>query len=245
MNGREPTRADMFAGADDADPTIAPAIFPLTRVRPESVRDLETGVVLRRAAIVGSLDLFDMAFRDEIAPIGGQPVLGYTLRENVGHSRRRGLEADVLWRAAPRLTLLGNASLTDARIRSYTDTAGVTWRGVAPLLTPRLVANQGVRAELARWLSLDVDGRYTSRMMLTNTGDARLTVPASYLADAGVTLRVARQSLLVRVENLLDRAAFASGYAGPALDPADTTGLEPYYYVVAPRNVSVTMRFAF
>ncbi|HEX8847980.1 MAG TPA: TonB-dependent receptor [Gemmatimonadaceae bacterium] len=237
MNGREPTRADMFSGADDLDSATAAFLLPLTRVHPESVRDVETGLVLQRPTLRAQVNLFAMQFRDEIAPIGQLSTLGYTLRKNVARSSRRGLEGDMLWRAAPRVTLLANASITDARIRSYTDDAsGETFHDVTALLTPKLVTNQGVRAELARWLSLDVDGRYTSRMMMTNTNDARFTVPASFLADAGATFHVAGQSVLVRVENLLDRPAFASGY---------TEGDEPLYFVVAPRNLSVSTRFTF
>ncbi|HEX2779290.1 MAG TPA: TonB-dependent receptor [Gemmatimonadaceae bacterium] len=237
MNGREPTRADMFAGADDVDSVTAQSVFPLTRVHPESVRDLESGVVLRRPTLRAQLNLFAMSFRDEIAPIGGINAIGYTLRKNVARSRRQGVEGDVAWRATPRLTVLANASLTDARIRSYTDDAtGETFRDVTALLTPKLVTNHALRSELASWLSLDVDGRYTSRMMMTNTNDARFTVPASYLLDAGATVRIRKQSLLVRVENVLDRPAFASGY---------TDGTEPSYYVVAPLNLNLSLRLAF
>ncbi|NUS97204.1 MAG: TonB-dependent receptor [Gemmatimonadaceae bacterium] len=237
MNGREPTRADMFGGADDLDSATAAFVLPLTRVRPESVRDLETGLVLRRPTLHAQMNFFAMQFHDEIAPIGQLSTLGYTLRKNVARSSRRGVEGDVLWRAAPRLTLLANASLTDARIRSYTDDAtGETFHDVTALLTPKLVTNHGVRAEPTSWLSLDLDGRYTSRMMMTNTNDARFTVPAGWLADAGATFRVRGQSVRGRVENLLDRKAFASGY---------TDGTEPLYFVVAPRNIAVSTRFSF
>ncbi len=41
--GREPTRNDLFAGADDVTPDDAPTLLPLTRVRPEHVNDLEAG----------------------------------------------------------------------------------------------------------------------------------------------------------------------------------------------------------
>ncbi|NUQ20289.1 MAG: TonB-dependent receptor, partial [Gemmatimonadaceae bacterium] len=106
MNGREPTRADMFGGADDLDSATAVFVLPLTRVRPESVRDVETGLVLRRSTVHAQLNLFAMQFRNEIAPIGAINAIGTTLRKNVAHSSRRGAEGDVVWRAAPRLTLL-------------------------------------------------------------------------------------------------------------------------------------------
>ena len=236
-NGREPTRADMFGGADDIDAGTAPLLLPLTRVRPESVRDLEAGMTYRHATLSAEANVFLMRFRNEIAPIGEVNALGVTLRKNVGHSVRRGLESDMTWRATPHVTLLANASLTDARIREYhDDAADVTYHDVTALLTPRLVTNHGLRVDLGRHASLDVDGRYTSRMMLGNDNDARFIVPASHFLDAGATLRVRNQSLLVQLRNATNHRVYTSGYSD---------GVEPSYYLLAPRNVMVTAKLAF
>ena len=245
MNGREPTRADLFAGADDLDSVTARSVLPLTRVRAESVRDLETGLTWRSARVNAQANVFVMQFRDEIAPIGGINEIGYVLRKNVRRSARRGFEADVTWRVAPRLTVLGTASLTDARIREYHDDAtGQTYHDVRALMTPAFISGHGIRTELARWLSLDLDGRYTSRMMLTNTGDDRFAVPPSWYGDVGATLRAGRHSVLLQVRNVLDRRVYTGGYPGPAAN-GETDAMEPYYYTLAPRNLTVNARIAF
>jgi iron complex outermembrane receptor protein len=246
MNGREPTRSDMFAGADDLDSVTARSVLPLTRVRPESVRDLETGITWHTPAISLQANLFLMQFHDEIAAIGEINEIGYELRRNVDRSVRRGAEADLTWRVAPRLSVVATASLTDARIHEYRDEAtGEVFHDVTPLSTPKFVSGHGIRSELASWLSLDLDGRYTSRMMTTNTNDARFAVPASWYADAGATVRVARQSVLVQVRNLFDRRVYTGGYPGAAANSTDPAALEPYYYTLAPRNVTVSARLAF
>ena len=245
MNGREPTRADLFAGADDVDAVTAESVLPLTRVRAESVRDLEAGMSWRSDRVHAQANLFLMQFRDEIAPIGGINEIGYVLRKNVPRSVRRGMEADVTWRTAPRLTLVATASLTDARIREYLDDAtGETYRDVRALMTPTFVSGHGIRSDVTSWLSLDLDGRYTSRMMLTNTGDDRFAVPASWYADAGVTVRAGRHSVLVQLRNVLDRRVYTGGYPGPAAS-GEADAMEPYYYILAPRNLSVNARIAF
>ena len=237
MNGREPTRADMFGGADDIDGGTAPLVLPLTRVRVESVRDVEAGFAVRRPTLTAHANAFLMRFRDEIAPIGEVNALGVTLRKNVPHSVRRGVESDVTWRVLPNATLLGNASFTDARIRDYRDDAtNITYHDVVPLLTPRVVSNHGLRVDLGRRAALDVDGRYTSRMMLGNDNDARSVVPASYFVDAGATLHIAAQTLLVQLRNVTNALVFTSGYSD---------GIEPNYYLLAPRNVMVTAKFTF
>jgi hypothetical protein len=122
---------------------------------------------------------------------------------------------------------------------------GLIYHDVTALLTPTFVSWHGIRAELAMRVSLDVDGRYTSRMMLTNTNDPRFVVPASWYADAGATFRVARQSVLVQVRNLFDRRVYTGGYPGPAVGSSDPSAMEPYYYTLAPRNLSVTARVTF
>ncbi len=246
LNDREPTRADMFAGADDVDSVTARSVLPLTRVHPESVRDLETGVTWRGAAVSAQLNLFAMHFRDEIAPIGAINEIGYLQRKNVARSARRGAEGDLTWRIRPRLTGIATASLTDARIDEYQDDAsGQVFRDVTALLSPKFVSGHGLRADVATWVSLDVDGRYTSRMMLTNTNDPRFVVPDSWYADAGVTLRANRASVLVQLRNVFDRRVYTGGYPGPAADGTDPTALEPYYYTLAPRNLTVNARLAF
>lgn len=246
LNGREPTRADMFAGADDVDSVSSPSLLPLTRVHPESVRDLETGITYRRSALQVQANLFLMQFRDEIAPIGEINAIGYVLRRNVPRSMRRGAEADLRWQVLPRVEVLGTASLTDARIDEYRDDAtGAVFRNVTALLTPKFVSGQGLRTELASWLALDLDGRYTSRMMLTNTNDPRFVVPASWYADAGLTLRAGRHSVLFQVRNAFDRRVYTGGYPGAAVGSSDPAAQEPYYYTLAPRNVSVNARLTF
>lgn len=246
MNGREPTRSDMFAGADDLDSVTARSVLPLTRVHPETAYDLETGVTWHRSTVHAQANLFLMQFRNEIAPIGEINEIGYELRKNVDRSYRRGAEADVTWQALPAFAVVSTMSITDARIHDYRDDAsGLVYHDVAALMTPKFVSGHGVRAELAPWLSLDVDGRYTSRMMLTNTNDPRFVVPESWYADAGATIRISGQSVLVQVRNLFDRRVYTGGYPGAAAGSSDPNAMEPYYYTLAPRNVSVNARFSF
>ena len=242
MNGREPTRGDMFAGADDLDPST----LPLTRVSPETAFDLETGITWTRPGIRAQANLFLMQFHNEIAAIGAISQLGYDLRKNVDRSVRRGMEGDVTWQATPTLAVVGNVSVTDARINEYRDDASsLTYRDVTPLMTPKLVSNHGIRSELAPWLLLDVDGRYVSRMMMTNTNDARTVIPESWFADVGATLRFAGQSALIQVRNLFDRRVYTGGYPGALTGSPDPKAVEPYYFLLAPRNVSVNLRVEF
>jgi iron complex outermembrane receptor protein len=248
LNGREPTRSDMFAGADDVDSVTARSVLPLDRVRPETAYDVETGLTFHRSTVSAQANLFLMQFHNEIAAIGAISELGYELRKNVDRSARRGFEGDITWQVRPSLALVANASITDANIDAYLDeSTGMTFRNVTPLMTPKFVSNHGIRSELAPWLLLDADGRYVSRMMLTNTNDPRFVVPSAWYADAGATFRVAGQSLLLQVRNLFDQRVYTGGYPGaaPALPGGGDPGRESYYYLLAPRNVTLNARVAF
>ena len=108
MNGREPTRADLFAGADNVDSATARSVLPLTRVHPETAYDLETGVTWHRSSVRAQANLFLMQFRDEIAPIGAINEIGYLLRKNVSRSVRRGAEGDLTFHLSPRVTAVNH-----------------------------------------------------------------------------------------------------------------------------------------
>jgi hypothetical protein len=82
-------------------------------------------------------------------------------------------------------------------------------------------------------------------MMLTNTNDPRFVVPASWYGDAGVTLRARSASVLFQLRNVMNRRVYTGGYPGPAANGVDAPDMEPYYYTLAPRNLTVHARLAF
>lgn len=238
-NSREPARGDMFAGLDNLDSASAPFVGDLSRVKPESVRDLEAGVAYRSRRLSAAANLYSMDFRNEIAPIGALSELGAALRQNVASSYRRGVEADVTWYATDRLKLLGTASASRNRIREYVDSTGdapVKYTDVSPLLTPTF--QSFARAELAatRSLMVAVESRYQNEAFLRNNGDKRFVLPSYNNIDASASWRFGRGELVGRVNNLTDTKKYGSGY--------EYAG-EPNYYVLAPRNFFVTVKVEF
>jgi iron complex outermembrane receptor protein len=246
--GREPTRGDLFAGADDVTPDDAPALLPLTRVRPEHVNDLEVGTQIARGPLVLSLGLYDMRFRDEIARTGATTPLGYDIRANVGRSYRRGVEVDLQWLASSTFDLGLTAAVSHNRISSYRDEAtGTVYDNVEPILTPAFIGGHRATWHAASWLSVNADGRYQSRSFLAPTGDGRLTAPPFYVLDGGLTLLGSRASdsawwrngltVTITGRNLLDRRAYPTGDVS-----GDGT---PRYIILAPRSADVTVRVPF
>ena len=124
------------------------------------------------------------------------------------------------------------------RIADYTDDAsGESFHDVAPLLTPNVVTAQRLDWDAARVLSFWTEGRFTGQSQLDNTGNANLVLPSAYVWDAAVSWHMtARHSLEVRGSNLTNSKRYGSGYGG---------GDTPYYYVLPPRNVFVTLQLGF
>jgi iron complex outermembrane receptor protein len=232
-NGREPTRNDMFAGFDNLDTSNVAFVGPFDRVKPERVRDAELGLSFEAQRLTVSANLFDMRFRNEITPIGELSYIGLPLRKNVASSLRQGVELEGVYRL-PRLALTANAIVTRGQIDEYTDDAtGQTYRDVEPLLTPKFVSNQRMSAALFTGAWLHLDGRYVAKSFLANTGDARFILPSAYTADASLVFGFGAHSLLLQARNITDRLTYTSWY---------TDGTTSYYYVLARRNLMLTVR---
>ncbi len=235
--GREPTRSDMFAGNDDLDDAIAAELLPLTRVTPERLTDLEVGARWRRGTLAASVNGFAMQFRNEIAPIGQLTLNGSQLRANVARSSRIGVEGEVTWRVRPTLLVTSNAMLMRARIGEFTDAASAqTFRDIAPLLSPAIIANAQAVWRPREALELALTLRHVGESQLANDGNAALVTPAFTLADLGASFGVGKSTLRLQLQNLFDSVAYASGY---------TDGSNRYFFPVATRTLLATVVVGF
>lgn len=236
-SSREPTRSDLFAGADDLDASNASELLPLDQVRPEHVVDVEVGTRLERGDVSVGINFFAMRFRDEIAPIGALSITGSPLRRNVDRSTRSGIEVDGSWRLHPAWTLTANATAMRARIAEFTDEgSATTYRDVPPLLSPALLVNAAFAWQPARGPSLSAAARHVSRSHLANDGNAALTTPAYTIADLSAEQAVGRHAVRLQVQNAFAARAYASGY---------TDGSARYFFPVATRTVLATVVFRF
>lgn len=238
-NTREPARNDMFAGLDNLDASSAPFVGDLSRVKPETVHDVEAGASYRAHDLQLSANVYSMNFRNEIAPIGAISDLGAALRKNVDRSYRRGIEADASYRGISRLLLTANASVSENRIHEYVDSTGdtpVTYHDVSPLLTPTFQSFARGAFAATRNFELAVESRYQNRSYLTNTANASLVLPAYSDVSASVSWHVRRYELLARVNNLTDGKKYGSGYASDGVS---------YYFILPPRNFFITMKLDF
>lgn len=254
MTTREPTRNDMFLGADDP-----PVALDLHDVKPERVLDLEAGWSWRASNLELNANVYAMEFHNEIAATGEQSEIGLALRKNVDRSYRRGIEVEAGWQVAPEIRLRTGASLSRNRIREWTqfidvyDLEGnwtgstpITLRNVEPLLTPDVIVNQAIDYTPNGRFSAGATGRWVARSYLDNTNNDDFTTPSYFLLDAKASYAItpwARVSL--QVNNVLNaKRLYASGYSYQYYSGEELTGVL-YYYPQATRNATVLMDFAF
>lgn len=260
---REPTRIDYLS--DDR------ANFDVKQsdVKPETVYNLEIGNEIRTGKIKFNTNLFLMEFRNEIAATGALNYFGYSIRKNVPQSYRRGVELDWLWQINKVVALMNVSSLSINRIKSYTQdlaiydstgantytTQSVTTSEAIPVLTPAVTLNQGVRLTPFSWLSLEMIGKYVSKMYLDNTNNEALTTPAFFFADLRLALKLTNliktgdHTLSFQLNNFTNAKYYNSGTPNHFYTQNGTGVLAevayPSYYPAATRNFFVTLNMKF
>ena len=260
---REPARADMLNGEDDAS-----LPYDLHAVQPESLVDFEAGVELRRGHLVARADLYAMEFENEIALSGELTEIGLPARRNAGSSHRRGVELELAYAPSERLRLAANAALSRNRIDAWTqfydvydadgawiDSTSVVHQDVEPLLTPEAILNASFEWKPTPEISLLAAGRYLSAAQLDNTGNPDFRTPAFFTLDAQASWSLRRlvtkgePRIRVQATNLLnERRSWPSGYSYLYFvrdGSRDTLEGTSYYYPLATRSVFATLEVRF
>ncbi len=260
---REPVRNDLLEGQDDVSVPV-----DLHAVRPEEVRDAELGLEWSGPRHHLAVNLFDMRFRDEIAPTGEQSEIGYAIRRNIPESTRRGFELEATLRPSARWRLRTSALLARYEIAvwrqqldvydaegNYGGTSLREFRDTSPALSPETILRQSIEWQPTPALEVALAGRYVGRSHLDNTGQSRLTTPSytwlelAARADLGRWWSWGAPQLRLQVNNLLDRdGVWPSGYSYPFLTrgaAGDTLGGIPYYYPLAERHFVAGIEWRF
>lgn len=232
---REPTRNDMFAGYDNLDESNYAEVGDFSRVKPETVTDVELGIKFGESRINIDANLYLMYFKNEIAAIGQLSYIGLPLRKNVPSSYRKGIEFTAETKLSSKLTSITNANLSRNRITEYTtDYDSKTYTDVQPLLTPEVVINQGLEYKLSEKFSVDLNGKYISQSFLDNTNNTTFTTPESLVFNGGTTVVFGKIFTLNLVaNNITNQKYYMSGYV---------VGDEAHYFPIATRNYTATLK---
>jgi iron complex outermembrane receptor protein len=260
---REPTRID-YMGDDRANFDIKQS-----DVKPETVYNFEFGNEIRSSKVKLNTNIYFMEFRNEIAATGALNYFGYAIRKNVPQSFRRGIEFDWMWQINRIVALTNTSAFSYNRIKTYTQdlpiydntgantytTESVTVKNVTPVLTPAVTINQGLRLTPLSWLSLDIIGKYVSKMYLDNTNNNVLSTPAFCFADLRLAIKLnsfiktGDHSLSFQLNNFTNTKYYNSGTPNSYFNQSGTGALTRIayssYYPAATRNFFVTLNMKF
>jgi iron complex outermembrane receptor protein len=260
---REPTRID-YLGDDRADFDVKQS-----DVKPETIYNLEIGNEIRSQKVKLNTNIYFMEFRNEIAATGALNYFGYSIRKNVPQSFRRGIEFDWMWQVNRFFAVMNTSAFSYNKIKTYTEdlpindstgantntTKSEVLHNVTPVLTPSVTINQGIRLTPLSWLSLDIIGKYVSKMYLDNTNSEDLTTPAFFFADLrlGIKLnsiiKTGDHSLSFQLNNFTNAKYYNSGTPNLFLNQAGNGTLTrvayPSYYPAATRNFFITLNMKF
>ncbi|MBV8253098.1 MAG: TonB-dependent receptor [Chitinophaga sp.] len=224
--GREPTRNDIFGGNDDlaTDEQHRPLIY---NSKAESVTDQELGIKWQYHQLAVQFNGYYMKFRNEIVLNGQIGPNGLLLTNNVSNSFRTGLEFSATYKPCAGLTLTNNASWNYSRIKEDKTT-------FSPVLTPALIINQEATYRFKQVL-VGLSARYQGKSYIDFANTA--SIDDYLLMNARIQYMLSRYTFSFLLNNLTNKLYYNNG-------AVDENGAVKYF-VQAPRNIYVAVRYSF
>lgn len=221
------------AGPGAVCPGLQVGVAPDPPLKAVKARTYEAGVYARPVAW---LDLSATAYRSDVqddifavAPTGTTGVFF----QNIGRTRRQGIEASARGRAGRALDLHLNYAYTEATFEDRVDLATPLPPGSQTVaggrsfaLMPRHRVNAGLIYRPWPWLGLSLDARYVSSQFLRGDEVNRQAPLAAYwVMDAGITIKHRGVEAFLKVNNVLDNRYETFGTFAPnAREPGAPVG---------------------
>jgi outer membrane receptor protein involved in Fe transport len=200
------------AGPGAVCPGLQVGVAPDPQLKPVTARNYEIGM---RSRPFLWLDLDLTAYRidvsDDIFSVSPTGTTGVFF-QNVGRTRRQGVEVGLRGRLGRTLDGYVNYSYTEATFLESTELATPLPPGVQSVrvgssltLVPRHRVNAGLAYRPWPWLTLSVDARYVSSQFLRgDEANRQPPLPGYWVLDGGLAARWRGFEAFVRINNVLD-----------------------------------------
>lgn len=223
---REPTRTDIFIGSDNlnSDHDGNPILGITT---PEEVVDHELGLRHQTGKLNWSANLYYMDFKNEIVLNGQFGPNGLALNDHVSKSFRSGLEVDVNYTLAKRLTINQNLSYNRSRIEE----GGITFQ---PILTPSFISNSRLSYPIKSF-RISLEGRYQSNSYLDFANEEELA--GYFLVNSQLSYQYKLLTASIFLNNITNQKYYNNGYV-------DFDG-SAKYFIQAPLNIFTNLVISF
>lgn len=218
---RIPTVVDLFA---------YPGFYSNPGLVPTRARDWEAGWRYAGDGLRADVTVFRMRLRDEVVFVLTDPQWFIGQNQNVGRSRRDGVEANLRLPVGRGFTLFSGASYLESQV-----TAGPYAHTRVPQV-PRITAAGGLSWSGGPW---NAEGRILwvgSQFLDNDLTNQRHRLPGYATADLSVRYRKGPVTAEAVLTNLLDRK-----YAGRGI----TNGFTDYFTPAPPRALRVNLTWSF
>lgn len=218
---RIPSVVDLFA---------YPGFYSNPDLVPTRAKDWEAGWRFAKDGFRADVTVFRMRLKDEVVFVLTDPVWFIGQNQNVGQSKRDGVEANLRAPLCGGFTLFAGAGYLQAKV-----TAGPYAHTRVPMV-PRVTAVGGLSWSEGPWNAEGRVGWVGSQILDNDLKNLRKRLPGYATVDLSARYRRGPFTSEVVVTNLLDRK-----YAGRAI----TNGFTDYFTPAPPRAVGVNVTWSF
>ena len=271
LGHREPGRSDLkeniksalamkAAGSGDAG----------VNLKAERMVDVEAGYSFASDKFSGNANLYMMEYRNMLLETGKLSSTGYSVKENVPHSYRRGVELAASWLPSKVVRLDANGTFSVNRIKDYTayyEEYDSDWNlagqhaehlgNVDMLLSPSVTAM--ARASVKPFAvtgrgslkstTISLDAKYVGSQYWDNTGSSERQIPSYLVADLSVShefdVKGGMLALSGYLDNILNSRYYADAWVYRAHFQDGSWYQEEGVFPQAPVNFMLRLSYSF
>ena len=226
LGHREPGRSDIKELILDANMASQAGVTGRgIDIRPEKMLDVELGYEYASEKLSLSANIYLMEYWDMLIETGKLTDVGYAIKENVPRSWRRGVELAAIWTPLEWMTVGGNLTLSQNKIKSFTayyemydnmdwwnylGQKEVLFENSDILMSPSVVGSASLSFRPFAYMPgslnstyLSLNGKYVGKQYYDNTSSDERMIPSYFTADlaAGYEVPLLRRDR----QNDLDR----------------------------------------
>lgn len=243
-------------------------------LKPEKMVDVEIGYQYSTPKLTVGANLYFMEYWDMLLETGKITDVGYTIKENVDRSYRRGIELSAAWQAAPWVKLDANLTLSLNRVKELHNYIDVyengdwsdfvrneeeVYRNTPILMSPSVISMlrvaftpfKTIAHNSLKTTTLSLDCKFIGKQYWDNTGCSERSLPGYYVANLSLThsfkLRYGSLGLGVYVNNFTNNLYVSDAwvYRGAKFLDGTPDYVEEGVFPQAPINVIGKVTFSF
>jgi iron complex outermembrane receptor protein len=238
---------------------------PITEIpRPERLNDIEVGVRAQKGRFNYNANFYYMDYKDQLILTGQINDVGAYIRENVANSYRAGLELSGAYQVSKMLTVGGNLTLSQNKIKEFTEyiddystvefqQEAMNYENSDIAFSPNTIASAIIEFKPLDNLSLNWMSKHVGKQFLDNTSNNARALDSFFTNDIRISYQVQPRffkSLEVNllVNNIFNELYEPNGYTFSYFVPGESQKelvTENFYYPMAGTNfmLGLTLKF--